>query len=67
MRWYHEICIYSVCGVLTASAMRVWCEDGELGKGETTAVGIFWPFFALMLVAVLIVKLFNKEGGKDET
>lgn len=66
MMWYHELCIYAACGVLTASAMRVWCEDGELGNGETLAVGIFWPFFALLLVAVLIIKMFNKKGGKNE-
>lgn len=62
MTWYNEMLIYAVCGVLTASAMRVWCGDGELGKGETIAVGIFWPFFALMLVAALVVKIFNKKG-----
>ena len=60
MRWYHEICIYAVCGVLTASAMRVWCEDGELGNGETIAVGIFCPFFALLLFIVLIIKMFEQ-------
>lgn len=60
MRWYHELLIYAVCGVLTASAMRVWCEDGEFGKGETIAVGIFWPFFALLLFIVLIIKMFEK-------
>ena len=65
MRWYNELLIYAVCGVLTASAMRVWCEDGELGKGETIAVGIFWPFFALMLVAVLIVKIISRKGGEE--
>ena len=62
MTWYNELIIYAVCGVLTASAMRVWCEDGELGKGETLAVGIFWPFFAFMLFIVLIIKMFEKNG-----
>lgn len=62
MRWYHELLIYAVCGVLTASAMRVWCEDGELGNGETLAVGIFWPFFALLLFIVFIIKTFEKNG-----
>lgn len=66
MMWYNELLIYAVCGVLTASAMRVWCDDGELGKGETIAVGIFWPFFAIMLVAVLVVKIISRKGGEDE-
>lgn len=66
MMWYHELLIYAVCGVLTACAMRVWCDDGEIGKGETLAVGIFWPFFALLLVTALVIKLFNKKGGKND-
>lgn len=65
MRWYHEICIYAVCGVLTASAMRVWCEDGELGKGEWLAVAVFWPLFALLLIIVLTIKIFNKKRGEE--
>ncbi len=65
MTWYNELIIYAVCGVLTACSMRVWCEEGELGNGETIAVGIFWPFFAIMLAAVLIAKLFKKERRKE--
>lgn len=61
MTWYNEMIIYAVCGVLTASAMRLWCEDGELGNGETLAVGIFWPLFAIMLSAVLVIKIFDKD------
>lgn len=60
MTWYNELIIYAVCGVLTACAMRVWCEYGELGKGETITVGIFWPLFALLLFIVLIIKMFEK-------
>lgn len=64
MMWYKELPIYAVCGVLTACAMRAWCDDGELGKGETVAVGILWPLFAIMLVVVLIVKNISRKGGK---
>lgn len=60
MRLYHELCIYAVCGVLTASAMRVWCKEGEIKTTEMIIIGILWPIFAMLLAAAFIIKMFEK-------
>lgn len=59
MMWYHELCIYAACGVLTASATKGWAVK-DMEKGEWLAVAVFWPLFALLLVLVLIIKMFEK-------
>ena len=63
MMWYNELMIYAVCGVMTVSAMRVTLNDGEAGWQETVIFAIFWPFFALMLLAVMVVKIISRKGG----
>lgn len=64
MRWYHELCIYAACGVLTASAMKGLSVKG-MEKGEWLAVAVFWPLFALLLIIVLTIKIFDKKRGEE--
>lgn len=64
MMWYHEICIYTIFGVLTGSAMKWWAVKG-MEKGEWLAIAVFWPLFALLLIIVLTIKIFDKKRGEE--